>query len=298
VRSFAGMRIHHLSCGTLCPIGGKLMHERTASPLRGELCCHCLLIESDDGLVLVDTGMGLRDAAAPRERLAPFFRLECKPKRDAESTAVRQVARLGFSPQDVRHVVLTHLDFDHAGGLDDFPAAEIHLHLDEADAATHAHGPIQAGRYRPEQWAGSIDRWRLYRPSGERWFGFESVRALPGSAEEILLVPLRGHTSGHCGVAVRDDAGWLLHAGDAYFYRHEMDPERPWCTPGLRFYQFQMEVDRRARLWNQQRLRELRRDRGGQVRIFCAHDPVELEMFARPPVEQGLGPDLATGAPY
>jgi glyoxylase-like metal-dependent hydrolase (beta-lactamase superfamily II) len=299
VRSFAGMRVHHLSCGTLCPIGGKLMHERTTSPLRGELCCHCLLIESDDGLVLVDTGIGLRDVREPRERLALFFRFECKPLRDPETTAARQVERLGYEPEDVRHIVMTHLDFDHAGGLDDFPNAEIHVNLAEAEAATHVHGPIQAGRYRPEQWASSIDRWTLRRPSGERWFGFESVRALDGSGDDILFVPLRGHTVGHCGIAVRESgSGWLLHAGDAYFYRHEMDLERPWCTPGLRFYQFQMEVDRGARLWNQRRLRELRRDHAAEVRVFSAHDPVELDMFARPSAEQGLTQELASSAPY
>jgi glyoxylase-like metal-dependent hydrolase (beta-lactamase superfamily II) len=297
VRNLRGMRIHHLSCGTLCPIGGKLMHERTASPLRAELCCHCLLIESGDGLVLVDTGLGMRDVEAPRERLAPFFRFECKPRRDPDSTAVRQVERLGFAPEDVRHIVMTHLDFDHAGGLDDFPAAEVHVSLNEAMAATHPRGPVNVGRFRPEQWAGSIDRWTLHRGSGEEWFGFESVRAVGGSADEILLVPLRGHTLGHCGVAVRDDSGWLLNAGDAYFYRHEMDVEGPWCTPGLRFYQVQMEMDRRARLANQRRLRELRREHGGEVRVFCSHDPVELEMFAAEPAA-ALGPEIAASAPY
>ena len=47
------MRIHHLSCGTLCPVGGRLMSERKCRPLRGALACHCLLIETGQGLVLV-----------------------------------------------------------------------------------------------------------------------------------------------------------------------------------------------------------------------------------------------------
>src|SRR3546814_2886084 len=58
---------------------------------------------------------------------------------------------------------------------------------------------------------------------GERWFGFEAVRDLDGLPPEILLVPLPGHTWGHSGVAVQEDGGgWLLHAGDAYFYRGEV----------------------------------------------------------------------------
>src|SRR5438552_1900579 len=81
---------------------------------------------------------------------------------------------------------------------------------------------------------------------------------LAGLPPELLLVPLSGHTRGHAAVAVREDSGrWLLHAGDAYFYRDETDPENPRCTPGLRVFQRMAEMDRAQRLANQQRLREL-----------------------------------------
>jgi hypothetical protein len=73
---------------------------------------------------------------------------------------------------------------------------------------------------------------------------------------------------------------WSLLAGDAYFFHAEMDLERPWCTPGLRFYQTLMEKDRRARLSNQSRLRQLRRAHPGQVDIFCSHDVREFERLA------------------
>jgi hypothetical protein len=47
------MRIHHLNCISSCPLGGRLMDGRARSVLeRGKLCCHCLLAESSDGLVL------------------------------------------------------------------------------------------------------------------------------------------------------------------------------------------------------------------------------------------------------
>jgi hypothetical protein len=49
------------------------------------------------------------------------------------------------------------------------------------------------------------------------------------------------------------------------------------CTPGLRAYQTMMEVDRRQRLANQARLRELSVAHRQDVRVICAHDPVELE---------------------
>ena len=96
----------------------------------------------------------------------------------------------------------------------------------------------------------------------------------------MLLVPLAGHTLGHAGVAVRSGEGWLLMAGDAYFYHREMDLDDPWCTPGLRMYQTLMEKDRRARLGNQQRLRALKAQYGALIDILSAHDPVEFERVA------------------
>ncbi|HEY0681368.1 MAG TPA: MBL fold metallo-hydrolase [Steroidobacter sp.] len=92
--------------------------------LRGRLTCHCMLVETNDCLVLIDTGFGLRDVADPRSRLSRFFLTLLAPEFREEFTAVRQIAALGYDPHDVRHVVLTHLDFDHAGGLDDFPSGE------------------------------------------------------------------------------------------------------------------------------------------------------------------------------
>jgi hypothetical protein len=55
-----------------------------------------------------------------------------------------------------------------------------------------------------------------------------------------------------------------------------MNPARPRCTPGLRGYQRMMEVDRKQRLSNQERLRDLKRSEDGRVTIFCSHDAVEL----------------------
>jgi hypothetical protein len=68
------MRIHHLSCGTMCPFGGRLWDGH--SPMLGaaKIVCHCLLIETEIGLVLVDTGFGMRDVAQPR-RLSAFLRI-------------------------------------------------------------------------------------------------------------------------------------------------------------------------------------------------------------------------------
>jgi glyoxylase-like metal-dependent hydrolase (beta-lactamase superfamily II) len=295
------MRIHHLNCISACPLGGALMDGFSHNELHGRLTTHCLLIEAAVGLVLVDTGYGMRDVADPKGRLSKFFLTMNDPELRDELTAYRQIQRLGFDPADVRHIVLSHLDFDHAGGLDDFPAAEVHMLAAERESAVAQRTLLDRMRYRPQQWH-TQNMWRVYPGTGERWFDFGAVRELPGMSAEILMIPLVGHTLGHAGVAVRYDSGWLLYAADAYFYHAEMDLEHPRCTPGLRFYQTLMEKDRGQRLHNQARLRELKR-RQGDVIVFCAHDVHEFEALSgrshrelppsrtKPAVAQGLNTD-------
>lgn len=278
------MRVHHLNCISTCPLGGKLINGRVSEEAyRGHLVCHCLLVEAPDCLVLIDTGLGLRDVANPRSRLSWFFLSLLRPEFREEMTAIRQIQRLGFNPRDVRHIVLTHLDFDHAGGLDDFPHATVHMLQRERDDALARTSWLDRQRFRPQQWS-TRENWRVYPLAhGEPWFGFNRVRALDGLPPQIALVPLVGHTLGHAGVAVQQQGRWLLQAGDAYFFHAELDPEAPWCPPGLSAYQTMMEKDRRARLSNQQRLRELRRNHAREVEICCGHDVTEFERLAQRP---------------
>jgi glyoxylase-like metal-dependent hydrolase (beta-lactamase superfamily II) len=274
------MRIHHLNCISTCPLGGALMDGESVS-LRGRLACHCLLVETATELVLIDTGFGTHDVRSPRPRLSAFFLALVAPDFREELTAIRQIERLGFNPRDVRHIVLTHLDFDHAGGLDDFPEAAVHLMREEHEAARAPRTWMDRQRYRPQQW-GDRTLWIEHTVSaGERWFGFDCVRQLPGIPPEILLVPLRGHTFGHAGVAIQTGGRWLLQAGDAYFYHAEMDIERPRCTPGLRFYQWMLEKDRAARRGNQERLRQLKRQHGSSIRVLSSHDSLEFASCAQ-----------------
>lgn len=279
------MRIHHLNCATMCPYGGQLMGRPQPGFGPARVTCHCLLIETEQGLVLVDTGLGMADITDPRPRLSAFFLALMRPRLDAAETALSQVTRRGFKASDVRHIILTHLDFDHAGGLGDFHHATVHVLSDEVHAARMRDGTIARGRYRPLQWTPEPS-WQTYSPDGEPWFGFRSVRDLVGLPPEILLIPLPGHTLGHTGVAVQGPSGWLLHAGDAYFYRGEMDPEHPTCPAGLRAYQTMMEVDREARLANQARLRELVRTHGDEVKVTCSHDAVEFDAWVARSVQE------------
>lgn len=290
------MRIHHLNCGTCCPWGGRVFDGISKGLLHGHIVCHCLLIETDAGLVLVDTGMGHRQIE--ERRLSKFFRFLNQPVLREGETALAQVRGLGFDPKDVRHIIVTHLDFDHAGGLEDFPNATVHLTAREKEVADEQRGGAFVGtrRYRPGQWD-EVTNWALYPMGrGEAWMGFDAVRDLDGLPPEILLVPLPGHTWGHSGVAIDTGDGWLFYAGDAYFFHGEVGRKERRCPPGMRFYQTMMEVDRAARQANQRRLRQLSVERRGEVRMFCAHDLVEYRRFvepARTPVSRSLTPEPA-----
>ncbi|NUT51594.1 MAG: MBL fold metallo-hydrolase [Saccharothrix sp.] len=271
------MKAHHLNCGTMRPFGGKLVTGRGSYFATAELVCHVLLLETDDGLVLVDSGLGVDDVRRPDETLARWWRLMSRPVLDESETALRQVEALGFAASDVTDVVLTHLDLDHGGGLRDFPHARVHVSAEELAAATR---PDRTGndrvRYPDGQWRHG-PRWVAHEATGDEWFGFTGVREV---RPDVLLVPLFGHTHGHTGVAVRTGDRWLLHAGDAYFFHGEVEPH-PHCPPGLTFMQNRMQVLPEARLANRARLRELVRDHGDEVDVVNAHDATHLRRHQR-----------------
>jgi glyoxylase-like metal-dependent hydrolase (beta-lactamase superfamily II) len=269
------VRIHHLDCGSHCPIGGALYDGRSKGPT-AHLCTHCLLLELDDCLVLVDTGYGLGDLPGQPRRLALTWPLLLRPQLNEASTAYHQIKALGHDPRDVRHVVLTHLDFDHAGGIEDFPDAAVHVLGAERDAAERQRrGFVARQRYRPLDWD-EVRDWRSYTPQGERWFGFEAVRQLDGLPPEILLVPLPGHTLGHAGVAIRTGDGWLFDAGDAYLHAGQLNLARPHMPPGLAIYERIMATDVQAARGNLSRLRALKAAHVHEVTIFSSHDSLEL----------------------
>jgi len=242
------------------------------------LGCHCLLLESDAGLVLVDTGFGTVDMERPVPRLSRLFVTLTRPEFDPLDTAVEQVRELGFKPEAVKHILLTHLDFDHAGGIADFPSATVHVLADEAEAARHRHGFVARRRYRPAQWRAAAGTWREHKPA-DQWFGFDAIRPL--GVPDLLMVRLPGHSIGHCGVAVRDEGRWLLHAGDAYYHHGEMNVRGPRAPVPVRAAEWLLDVDRHQCRLTRALLRELAARSTGEVTVFCSHDLTELQSLQR-----------------
>lgn len=258
--------IHHLNCASFRPLVGAAM------------VAHCLLVERPEGLLLVDTGFGTADVAQPK-RLGQPFRALTRPALDVDETAVAQIRALGLDPADVTDIAVTHLDLDHVGGIGDFPRARIHVYATELEAALDPPTFPERSRYVAAQWAHG-PQWVPHHAEGDEWFGFSSVTAL---GDDVVLVPLHGHSRGHAGVAVRrpveQGGGWLLHAGDAYFDAGEKDTPRT-CSRTLRVFQTVLAQDNTLRHANQERLRELVVAHGDEVTVFCAHDPSELARLA------------------
>lgn len=262
-------RIHHLDCGTMHPLGapgGRLMPRR--------MVAHVLLVERPEGLVLVDSGFGTADIT-DRARLGRPFLAMVRPELSPAQTALAHIEALGHTAADVTDVVLTHMDVDHAGGIGDFPHARIHVTAAEHRAATAPATLLEKRRYIQGQWAHD-PQWVLHEAGGDDWFGFTGIRAL---GDDVVLVPLRGHTRGHAGVAVRTpEGGWVLHAGDSYFWAGEIATP-PSYNVGLVGFQKLMAVHEKERRTNQQRLRELHAGHP-EITVFSAHDATELDRLA------------------
>lgn len=259
------MRVHHLDCCTMRP---------RVAPW-AKLVSHCLLLETDaHGLVLVDTGIGTGDVRDTRRLgllFAPAMRID---RTMTKMPALPQIEALGFRRGDVRHVVLTHVDFDHAGGVPDFPAATVHVHAREKDAARARATLMERTRYRPAHLAHDV-KWATYDSSGEPWRGM-TARRLDGLPPEILAVPMHGHSRGHAAIAVDTGSGWLVHAGDAYFHRSVIERGDASGTPWpLRFVERLIAIDYAKVRENHAALAALAKHE--DVTVFSAHDPVEFQ---------------------
>lgn len=254
------VRIHHLDGGTFCPVPGV------------RLPTHVLAIEFEHNVVLVDVGLGNDDVAQPVRRLGPGV-LPLRPVLRPEFTVARQLQQLGVEHEDVTDVVATHLDYDHVGGLSDFPSARLHVSDLELDAARHPRSVREAIRYRRPH-IDRIDQAVTYhQPDSD-------VLGLPAhpidAAGQLYLIPMPGHTRGHAAIAVRDASrGWLIAAGDAAMHRHVITGRRRAPLPA-RLAERALAVTPGALADNHRRLGDL--SRAGH-RVFCSHDPVHLRIL-------------------
>jgi len=153
---------------------------------------NCLLVESGDDLLLIDTGVGDKIDA----KSADIFGLEEGAERLPES-----IRRAGFEPGDVTHVLPSHLHFDHSGWntvrqgdrlVPTFPRARYWLERSEVE---HGRSPSERDRasYDSRNWealfeAGVVE---LFDDRAEPIAGVEAVKA-PGHNADMCIVLLDG----------------------------------------------------------------------------------------------------------
>jgi glyoxylase-like metal-dependent hydrolase (beta-lactamase superfamily II) len=167
---------------------------------------NCLMVETQGGRVLVETGIG--------ERVDENTRTMRQYRGPAVIPAMRAA---GFDPESVDVVAMSHLHFDHAGGLlladgsRAFPRARIAAQRSEWAIAFSENSRIVASYVQPEL--------ELVRAWGEAGATDGEVELLPG----VSVVPAGGHTAGSQAILVRGSgagARTVAFFGDLFM--------RPW----------------------------------------------------------------------
>ncbi|MEX0312859.1 MAG: MBL fold metallo-hydrolase [Allomuricauda sp.] len=234
----------------------------------GSAIGHCLLIEENNKLTLIDAGIGLLESKEPEQRLGKELIEVTGFKFEESLTAIRQIEKLGFDPKNVEHIICSHLDPDHIGGIADFPKAKIHVSKEEYDSFKSGNE-----RYLPQQLSHNPEL-KLYDTNDSEWFGLPARKIDATLQTEIHLIPLIGHTLGHCGVAIRADNQWIFYVGDAYYLRGELEDKN---HPVDQLATIRA-VDNKLRLESLEKVRDIIKNFGDQMEYFGYHDPTEFNI--------------------
>lgn len=168
----------------------------------------CLVVNTGDHLVLIDTGFGVQD--------------EEPEGTEPKGMVLQNLPGLGFEPQEFDFVILTHHHYDHIGGCSDgatptFPNAKHFIWRSEWELAV----AMEAGRE------------RLMPVRSLVQFLDRDTEIAPG----VTVVAAQGHTPGHTIVSIRSGGEQLLYLSDLvvhplhvefpdWYLFHEQDLER------------------------------------------------------------------------
>ena len=177
------------------------------------------LIEHPEGLIVVDTGETARVSEPGYfPRWHPYFRFGVREWVAPEQEIGPQLHALGFSPNDVRWLVLTHFHTDHAGGLAHFPRTEIVATRTDYANSRGLRGSVRG--FLPQRWPKWFAPTLIEHEDGP-FESFDQSTALT-KAGDVHLIPTPGHTPGHMSVALEDGDELIVFAGDASYTEQNM----------------------------------------------------------------------------
>ena len=237
------VRLFAMTCGWLTgPTAGFLAGEEGSLRVPVPV----FLVDHPRGAVVFDSGLHPDAGTDPAGRLglaARVFRVELAPGEDVAG----RLATLGIDAASVRHLVNSHLHFDHTGGNARLPNARIVVQRREWEAG-HDADAVRANYYDPHDY-----------DTGHDVLVVDGEHDLFGDGR-VVCIPTHGHTPGHQSLRVRLDSGDVVLAADACYLRRTLEELH---LPSI-------VHDRDAMLAALARLRALR-DAG--ARIFYGHDP-------------------------
>jgi N-acyl homoserine lactone hydrolase len=173
------------------------------------------VISHPEGLIMVDCGETARATESGYfPRWHPYFRMGLREDVTPEDEVGPQLTQMGFDPEEVRWVVMTHLHTDHAGGLHHFPSSEILVTRTELEHASGRRGRLRG--YVNDR----FPDW--FTPRAVEFvdtpLGPFPIRAPLTSAGDVHLVPVPGHTLGQMAVVIEEDDDHVVFlAGDSSY---------------------------------------------------------------------------------
>lgn len=204
------MRVHVIQTGHVRANETVLRGDGWSALLRRrkdvEFPAFAFIVERPEGHIAIDTGRVVQGWPVPR----PMRRfIPTPPAMEPGEEIGPQMEAKGLRAEDVRTVVVTHLDRDHAGGIGHFPEAEFLVHRPEYEFASTFLGKQ---RYRPQDWPSWFEP-TLYDLDPEPHGPFPESKSITESGD-IRLVPLPGHTIGQVGVILRTGGVSLFFSAD------------------------------------------------------------------------------------
>lgn len=186
-----------------------------------------LVHHPEAGPFLVDTGLHPSVAAKPAANLGRIVASYARPRLGPGEDLPAQLRDRGIDPKSIRLVVMTHLHFDHASGMSEFPGATFVLSEPEWVAATGERRPLMHG-YRPAHYDYAFD----YRTVG---YGAERISSYASFGRtfdlfgdgSVRLAFTPGHTAGHQAVICRLRDRDFVIAGDAIYTLAQLDDAPP-----------------------------------------------------------------------